>query len=93
MAAAAAAAVPMSAAGGGEKGSWEEAEKILFGMISGNVRDRMKPEVMDDMNYYLKVTLELLCLAPVPICSREPLGQVVRRAPRRCSRWTRTSSA
>ena len=49
----------MEPAGGGaaaqEGGSWEEAEEILFQMITQNVRDRMKPEVMDDMTYYLRV--------------------------------------
>lgn len=39
-------------------GTWEEAEKILMRMITQNVRDRMTPEVMDDMTYYLRV-LEL----------------------------------
>lgn len=39
-------------------GTWEEAEEILMRMITQNVRDRMTPEVMDDMTYYLRV-LEL----------------------------------
>jgi hypothetical protein len=36
-------------------GSWEEATAILNKMITGNVRDRQRPEVMDDMTYYLRV--------------------------------------
>ena len=36
-------------------GSWGEAEQVLMRMITQNVRDRMTPEVMDDMTYYLRV--------------------------------------
>ena len=39
----------------GEPGSYELAESLLYRMITQNTRDRMKPEVVDDMVYYLKV--------------------------------------
>ena len=51
-------AAATAATAGAPGGTWDDAEKILLQMISGNVRDRMKPEVMDDMRYYLNV-LEL----------------------------------
>jgi|EP01046_Picozoa_sp_COSAG06_P052852 hypothetical protein len=54
-AATAAAATAMETPARPTGGTWEEAEQILMRMITQNVRDRMTPEVMDDMTYYLRV--------------------------------------
>jgi folylpolyglutamate synthase/dihydrofolate synthase len=65
-AAAASGAVPVvsssssssSAAATEEEESYASAQSLLYAMITQNTRDRMTPEVVDDMVYYLKV-LEL----------------------------------